>query len=206
MHPLWIELLGFVAGAIGIFISLPQLVRVIRLKSDVGVSFWTWLIITWLNVGWIGYGIRFDSPSQIYTNAIAAAITGPLTYLLLRHRIGSFRAGGLVVSTWLVAFAACFLAPEPVPSILLLCGLSSRLPQVIASYHSWRLGRVTAVSNRSFVIAIIASVLWVIYAILANLWTIAAFSGSVIILSALVLVFEAGARRKATEMTTTLTP
>lgn len=202
MHPLWIELLGFVAGAIGIFISFPQLVRVIRLKSDVGVSFWTWLIITWLNVGWIAYGIRFNSPSQVWTNGIAALITGPLVYLLLRDRIGAVRSITLVIVTWVFAWSCCFWLPEPIPSILLMIGLSSRAPQVITSFRSWRMGRATAVSNRSYVVAIIASVIWVVYGFLMNLWAIIAFSGTVAILSALVLLLEAGARRKASYLAT----
>lgn len=205
MHPLWIELLGFVAGAIGIFISFPQFVRVLRLKSDVGVSFWTWLIITWLNVGWIAYGIRFESPSQMWTNGVAALITGPLVYLLLRHRIGAAWSIALVLATWAFAWSSCFWLPEPIPSILLMIGLSSRAPQVITSFRSWRMGRATAVSNRSYVIAIIASVIWVAYGFLMNLWAIIAFSGMVALLSALVLVLEAGARRRAAKPVGTLT-
>ena len=206
MHPLWVELLGFVAGVTGIFISFPQLVRVIRLKSDIGVSFWTWLIITWTNVAWIGYGIRFDSPSQVWTNGVAALITGPLVFLLMRHRIGAVRSVLLVLATWAFGFSSCFFLPEPAPSILLMFGLTSRAPQVAASFRSWKLGRATAVSNRSYLIAIIASVIWVVYGFLMNLWAIVSFSGTVAILSALVLMLEAGARRRALALADTLAP
>ena len=197
MPSFWIEALGFVAGIIGVFIAAPQLVRVVRLKSDAGVSLWTWLIITFSNAAWIGYGFRFDSPSQIGTNFLAGLLSGALTFVLLRSRVHDVWAVLIILAVWTLAFGSIMLEPVGLVSFEIMLGLTSRVPQVATSFKSWRLGRITAVSNTSNVVAIVASGLWIIYAVITDLWTIAYFSGAVIVLTVLVMLFEAGARRRA---------
>ena len=168
-----------------------------RLKSHTGVSLWTWLIITYSNAAWIGYGFRFDSPSQIGTNFLAGLLSGALTFVLLRSRVHDVWAVLIILAVWTLAFGSIMLEPVGLVSFEIMLGLTSRVPQVATSFKSWRLGRITAVSNTSNVVAIVASGLWIIYAVITDLWTIAYFSGAVIVLTVLVMLFEAGARRRA---------
>ncbi len=195
--PWWVELIGLTAGTIGSLISLPQVFRIMKLRTNAGVSLWTWFIISVLNASWIAYGIRNGSVSQIVTSLMSGGITGVLTVQLLRYHMRLLYGILIVIGSWIVMFVAEFFSPPVIGGALLLAGLVSRAPQVIESFVSWRKGRATAVSNRTYIMSIVASVLWVTYAVIGSFWTLAIFSSSVIVLSALILILEAAARRKA---------
>jgi uncharacterized protein with PQ loop repeat len=194
--PWWVEGIGLVAGIIGSLISLPQVIRIARLRTDAGVSIWTWLILSVLNSAWIAYGIHNQSFSQIVTSVMSGGITGVLTVQLLRYRMRLLYAILIMVGAWIVVFVAEFYSPPAVGSAILLVGLVSRAPQVIESLKSWRQGRPTAVSNRTYIMSIVASILWVTYAVIGSFWTLAIFSSSVILLSVIILSLEAATRRK----------
>ena len=70
------DVVGFVAGFLTTFSSLPQLVKVIRTKSAGDLSLGT---IVMTNVGlilWTVYGFMIHNPPLIIWDMIAVSITG----------------------------------------------------------------------------------------------------------------------------------
>jgi uncharacterized protein with PQ loop repeat len=202
MNPL-VELVGFLGGAIGLAISAPQIVRIIRSRSQVGVSLFSWLVYTLSVSSWAAWGFRNHSPSQVVTNFIAACLTGYLAWLLLRTRLKgkvplpAFSAA-LVL---LVLVSACEVLittePEPIVDVILALFLTSRVPQVVTSYRSFRLARRTVVSLTTYVMSGLSAVCWILYGILSGVLVITIFSAVVLGLSILILVFELLAIKRA---------
>jgi len=79
------ESLGLVAGALTTLSIIPQIIRVLKLRSarEISVLFTTSLL---LGVScWLAYGILLDLAPLIIWNAIAALLIATLLYLKLRY-------------------------------------------------------------------------------------------------------------------------
>lgn len=192
-----VEWLGFAGGALGLSMSIPQIIRVISTRSYVGVSTTTWLIFTTMASGWFAYGINVDSISQIITNTISAAATGLLSVLLLRQWMRAPLGSLLVIALWAGAFVLVRFSSPLVGAIFLAVGLGSRIPQLIESFVSMQRARNTAVSRTSFALMMVSSTIWIFYGQLANQVTVFWFSIITVTMSALIIVFETVARRRA---------
>jgi MtN3 and saliva related transmembrane protein len=78
------EILGLIAGALTTGSFVPQVVRVIRLRSAREISL---LFTTMFLVGisfWIAYGVYLSLPSVIAWNAAALILSAILLYAKLR--------------------------------------------------------------------------------------------------------------------------
>ena len=58
-------IIGYVATAITTVATLPQLIRVIRLKDVEGISIWTYLLFIAGNILWIFYGFTVRGEGKI---------------------------------------------------------------------------------------------------------------------------------------------
>ena len=77
--------LGFVAGALVTCSIIPQLVRVLKLKSAREISMlFTILLLVGL-IGWIAYGISFGLAPVIIWNAIGVVLVAGLLYAKLKY-------------------------------------------------------------------------------------------------------------------------
>jgi uncharacterized protein with PQ loop repeat len=194
MNP-FVEAIGMLGGGLGFLISIPQLVRVVKHKSQVGVSLGTWLFIMMSTVGWTVYGWRVFSFSQIVTNTVAMVMAITLSYVLMRERF-SFWMRVLILAAIAVPTALVVgFASEWMMDAWLYISLWSRVPQTLESYRSWRQARSTMVSLSSYWLSFFSSIAWVVYGLLTDRLVVVWFSAVVIVLSVLVVVFELLAQR-----------
>jgi MtN3 and saliva related transmembrane protein len=79
------ESLGFIAGALVTCSIIPQLVRVIRLKSAREISMlFTSLLLTGI-ILWLAYGIYLSLPPVIIWNAVGAVLVALLLAAKLKY-------------------------------------------------------------------------------------------------------------------------
>ena len=194
MNP-FVEAVGMLGGGLGFLISIPQLVRVIKHKSQVGVSLGTWLFIMMSTIGWTAYGWRFFSWSQIITNTVAMALAITLSYVLMRERYRFVNRVLIILAIGVPTALIVTFAPVWLMDAWLYIALWSRVPQTLESFRSWRLGRTTMVSLSTYWLSIFSSLAWVIYGLLTDRAVVVWFSVVVVVLSVLVVVFELMAAR-----------
>ena len=79
------ELLGFAAGILTTCSFLPQLMRVLRLKSAHEISI-LFTISLFAGVAlWLAYGICLGLPSVILWNAVTLVLVGTLIFSKLKY-------------------------------------------------------------------------------------------------------------------------
>ena len=85
MIPSPIELTGFVAAFCTTAAFIPQLVRVLRLKSAREISLPTFLLYSIGIFLWLVYGIDIGSRPVIASNSISLGISLNILYLKLKY-------------------------------------------------------------------------------------------------------------------------
>lgn len=191
-----VEAWGILGGGLGFLISIPQLVRVIKTKSQVGVSLSTWLFITMSTFGWTAYGVRFNTFSQIVTNGIAAVLAVLLSFILLRFRFSILSSAAVLAGIAIPTTLIVSYAPILIMNICIYVALWSRIPQTLESYRSMKQGLSTSVSISTYVLSAASSVAWIVYGAMMNLDTVIYFSAVILFFSVLVAAFELIARRR----------
>ncbi len=84
-----IEVVGFVAGLLGLVAWLPQINEVWRYKRHEGVSWPTLFTILTTLAMWVIYGILINSISIIISNMAAMTLIGIVSVGVLRLRLMS---------------------------------------------------------------------------------------------------------------------
>lgn len=80
-----LQTLGYVAGFCTTAAFLPQLVRVLRLRSAREISLPTFLLFTVGVFLWLVYGIHISSMPVIVSNALTLVLSGAILVLKLRY-------------------------------------------------------------------------------------------------------------------------
>lgn len=156
------ELLGLIAGVLGLCVSAPQAVRV-RRQGTFGVSRATWMLMFAAYCCWLGYGIRTDSPSQVLANSVALLIAG---WLLVALLAGQRCKWPFLVTVAIAAPGIILLVPETAMTVILLGFEGVFIPQVYRSWRAWRQRTpIPAVSNLTWMLSLLSSSLWLAYAI-----------------------------------------
>lgn len=78
-----VEVLGLVAGFLTAFASLPQTIRIIKIKDAGAVSVGTYLMLVGSYILWLVYGIYVSAISIIFWNVIAIVLGLTVLYLKL---------------------------------------------------------------------------------------------------------------------------
>ena len=81
MAAMWIEAIGLVAGVIGIFAWIPQIIEVWVHKKHEGLSLTSFSVVSLALLLWLIYGVLVESIAMIVANimtlsVIAAIILG----------------------------------------------------------------------------------------------------------------------------------
>jgi MtN3 and saliva related transmembrane protein len=76
-----VEILGLVAGFLTAFSSLPQSIKIIKLKESNSVSTLTYAMLTSSYVLWLTYGVILGLISIIIWNTIALVLGGSILAL-----------------------------------------------------------------------------------------------------------------------------
>ena len=81
------ELLGFIAGGLGMFFGLPQALRVRKLGHGRGVSLISWMLQFGVATSWAAYGFDIDSPSVLLTNVGAGLVNASVIFAIIRNNV-----------------------------------------------------------------------------------------------------------------------
>lgn len=193
----WIEIVGVIAGILGLAVAVPQLLKVLKAHSHVGVSITAWFLLMLNYSVWLGFSWRMDSPSQLWANILAVGLTAVLVYVLLKEHLGNkFVSAVVILFSIFVSITVILVSPVWLMDIVLAGFIFARVPQVLSSFRSWRLGRHTNVSLLAYMLMGLSSVGWATYGAVTGLYMNVISSSIGLGLSVLVLLFEVLAERK----------
>ena len=181
------ESLGFLAGTIGIGSSLPQIIKIRKTRKVEGLSKTTWLLAFFFSSIWLGYGLSINSPSQEVTNGFSTLFAAIVLYYL-------FFDNKKVL--WFLPFIFIFVillalnVPSKEMAPLLLLSAGTNITQAVKSYKSNKYNRYSAVSIHMLALSLVASTLWVGYAIVGHKDIVIVTSGWSVLVTAFILTVE----------------
>lgn len=155
------EVVGFIAGALGMFFGLPQALRVRRLGHGRGVSLISWLLQFGVATSWATYGFDVKSPSVLLTNLGAGIVNASVIWAIIQNRWKSIA----ILTSYVALLATLVLVlPSTLVSALLIALVFAQTPQVYKSYKNIRYGKDSAVSIVALSVSSFSIFLWFIYA------------------------------------------
>lgn len=80
---IYVEIIGYMAGALTTFAGLPQALKTIRTKDTRGISVVKYAMSLGGTILWLVFGICIESIPVILTNLVS----GPLTTIVLYYKI-----------------------------------------------------------------------------------------------------------------------
>ncbi len=86
MAAVWIEAIGLLAGIIGIFAWIPQIIQVWVHKRHDGISLTTFAVVSFALGLWLVYGILVDSFAMIAANIMTLTVIGAVIVGVLKVR------------------------------------------------------------------------------------------------------------------------
>jgi len=81
----WNELIGFIGGALVSSGFIPQIIRVLKLKSAREISFPFTILLILGTICWLAYGILQNMPAVIFWNAILLVFSIVLLLAKLKY-------------------------------------------------------------------------------------------------------------------------
>ena len=155
------EVVGFIAGALGMFFGLPQALRVRRLGHGRGVSLISWLLQFGVATSWATYGFDVKSPSVFLTNLGAGIVNASVIWAIIQNRWKSIA----ILTSYVALIATLVLVlPSILVSALLVALVFAQTPQVYKSYKNITYGKDSAVSVVALSVSSFSIFLWFIYA------------------------------------------
>ena len=159
------EVVGFTAGALGMFFGLPQALRVRRLGHGRGVSLISWMLQFGVATSWAAYGLDIRSPSVLLTNVGAGLINASVIVAVMRNNVKSL---SILVAYASVLTTLVLVLPSVLVSALLISLLCAQGPQIIKSYKNISAGKDSAVSIVALSVSSFSIFLWFIYAVMVS--------------------------------------
>jgi uncharacterized protein with PQ loop repeat len=189
------EVVGFIAGGLGMFFGLPQALRVRRLGHGRGVSLISWLLLFGTSTCWGAYGLDIKSPSVLLTNIGAALVNASVIMAIMKNNLKSLA----LLSVYVSALSALILnLPSTVVSTILILVVFAQAPQIVKSYRNLHAGADTAVSISGLSVSSLSIALWFVYALLADVSLILLSASIAVSLNLSVIILELiGKRRRA---------
>jgi MtN3 and saliva related transmembrane protein len=86
MAALWIESIGLLAGVIGIFAWIPQIIEVWVHKKHEGLSITSFGVVAIALTLWLIYGVLVDSFAMIAANIMTLSVIAAIIIGALRAR------------------------------------------------------------------------------------------------------------------------
>jgi uncharacterized protein with PQ loop repeat len=159
------EVVGFTAGALGMFFGLPQALRVRRLGHGRGVSLISWMLQFGVATSWAAYGLDIRSPSVLLTNVGAGLINASVIVAVMRNNVKSL---SILVAYASVLTTLVLVLPSFLVSALLISLLCAQGPQIVKSYKNISAGKDSAVSIVALSVSSFSVFLWFIYAVMVS--------------------------------------
>lgn len=159
------ELIGFIAGGLGMFFGLPQALRVRKLGHGRGVSLISWMLQFGVATSWAAYGFDIDSPSVLLTNVGAGLVNASVIFAIIRNNVKTL----VILSGYAAGLSALILnLPSAIVSALLIALVFAQSPQIVKSFKNLAIGAESAVSVSALSVSSVSILLWFIYAVLAD--------------------------------------
>jgi uncharacterized protein with PQ loop repeat len=176
-----VDVLGWVAAAVGIMLGLPQLVHLIRTRHTEGVSLLAWQTLLVLNVSWCVHGVLIAQLNMVATNAFGLFTTVPILVLISRGRgLNLFRVVLPAIVAGAVVIAADLSLGTAVFGVVVL--IPGTVVNIAQSLELIRSASVAGVSPVFLIVAVVNQVLWLSWALLVpELGTIIATSAATVI-------------------------
>jgi uncharacterized protein with PQ loop repeat len=189
------ELVGFIAGALGMFFGLPQALRVRRLGHGRGVSLISWMLQFGVATSWAAYGLDIKSPSVLLTNVGAGLINASVIMAVMRNNVKSL---SILVTYASVLTALVLVLPSFLVSALLISLLCAQGPQIVKSYKNISVGKDSAVSTAALSVSSFSIFLWFIYPVMVSdslimVSTVISFTSMI----SIIILESIGKRRRA---------
>lgn len=191
------EIVGFVAGAIGIFFGLPQALRVRKLGHGRGVSLISWTLQFAVAASWATYGFDSKSPSILFTNLVALLVNASVIMAILRNNLKSISLLIFYAAIWATLI---LLLPSAAVSTMLVALNFAQSPQVVKSFHNIRVGKDSAVSITALSVSCFSILIWILYGFMADDSLIKVSALVALSINSLIIVLELiGKRKRALE-------
>lgn len=191
------EVVGFIAGGIGIFFGLPQALRVRKLGHGRGVSLISWTLQFAVASSWATYGFDSKSPSILFTNLVALLVNASVIMAILRNNVKSISLLTIYAAIWATLI---LLLPSAAVSTLLVALNFAQSPQVVKSFHNIRVGKDSAVSITALSVSCFSILIWILYGFMADDSLIKVSALVALSINSLIIVLELiGKRKRALE-------
>jgi uncharacterized protein with PQ loop repeat len=187
------ELLGFIAGGLGMFFGLPQALRVRKLGHGRGVSLISWMLQFGVATSWAAYGFDIDSPSVLLTNVGAGLVNASVIFAIMRNNVKTL----VILSGYAAGLSALILnLPSAIVSALLIALVFAQSPQIVKSFKNLAIGAESAVSVSALSVSSFSIFLWFIYAVLAEVPLILLSTTIAISINISIIVLELIGKRR----------
>jgi uncharacterized protein with PQ loop repeat len=187
----WIEILGFISGFVGLSVSVPQIVKIIKSKSSSGVNLTMWVFMMVSYASWFSYGLRVNSTSQIFTNILALSLSTILVFLIAyRKNFSKLFAATIILSLTVASTALIAVLPYSIMSMVLIGFGLTRIFQIKESFINFKNTVKTSVSLTTHYMITLASIGWTIYGWVTGLWVNVISSILLILFSLVIVAFE----------------
>ncbi len=156
-------------------ISTPQVVRVVRRRSSLGVNRLTWSLSLCCFGCWCAYGAIRPLYFQVPGNAISMVGTLLLLGMLVRtDRTGlAYTVGTVLLAIVAALFLFRYFAAPGIGWLAFFFAASMRVPQLSTTIQTRQLG---GVSRLTWMLSAVASAAWSGYGIILHAWPIVASS------------------------------
>lgn len=192
-----VEVVGFIAGGIGIFFGLPQALRVRKLGHGRGVSLISWTLQFAVAASWATYGFDTKSPSIMLTNLVALLVNASVIMAILRNNVKSISLLIIYAAMWATLILSL---PSAAVSTLLVALNFAQSPQVVKSFHNIRVGKDSAVSVTALSVSCFSILIWILYGFMADDSLIKVSALVALSINSLIITLELiGKRKRALE-------
>ena len=192
------ELLGFIAGGLGMFFGLPQALRVRKLGHGRGVSLISWMLQFGVATSWAAYGFDIDSPSVLLTNVGAGLVNASVIFAIISNNVKTL----VILSGYAAGLSALILnLPSAIVSALLIALVFAQSPQIVKSFKNLAIGAESAVSVSALSVSSVSILLWFVYAVLADVPLILLSTTIAVSINISIIVLELIGKRRRGKLT-----
>jgi len=187
------EVVGFIAGSIGVFFGLPQALRVRKLGHGRGVSLVSWALQFAVAISWATYGFDAKSPAILMTNLVAAVVNASVIMAILKNNAKSILFLTIYSATWATLV---LVLPSALVATLLVALNFAQLPQIVKSFHNIGAGKDSAVSITALSVSCFSILIWFIYGFMAQDSLIKVSASVALSINTVIIALEIIGKRK----------
>ena len=189
----FVSILGSMGTVVGLVRAVPQLIRLLRARKAFGVSLDTAATSSIVSFGWAAYGIMTGQPYVSFATGSSGLIFALVTFFAMRY--GRSAREFKVSPLWLlVLLLAGFLFHKNGLGIILpVSVLVSNIPQLWVAYKE---SNLTDLSLGTWVLSITDGLVWGIYSLIQQDFSIMVFAVFQLVTSGPILALKLARRTR----------